>query len=416
MALPSSPWMTATEVLQPRPRVPSRISIRGKGSGHEHAATRPIFRFEMRFPSKELEEACRRADAKVISLGPREEAEHSQNSLFAEPAWPVLHDAAYYGLAGEVVRSIEPHSEADPWPRETAQRIAALLGYFGDKVLSDINGAICRTYVEHRGSTAAARRELEDLRAAINHHRREGLCSAIVEVILPEASPARVRWLTRQEAARLLWAAWRYRELQKGKPTGRRSRQHIARFILLALYTGTRAGAICGAALQPTVGRGWIDVARGVFYRRPDGERETKKRKPPVPLPPELHGHMRRWKRRGQRFAVEWLGEPVSSIKKAFRAVAEDAGLGPDVTPHVLRHTAATWLMQAGTDPWEAAGFLGMTVETLMSRYGHHHPDYLSGARGAFSRHRYRHRNTATEREQTSPNMTKITEFSVGGR
>ena len=135
-----------------------------------------------------------------------------------------------------------------------------------------------------------------------------------------------------------------------------------------------------------------------------------------VPLPPELHGHLRRWKRRGQRFAVEWLGEPVSSIKKAFRAVAEDAGLGPDVTPHVLRHTAATWLMQAGTDPWEAAGFLGMTVETLMSRYGHHHPDYLSGARGAFSRHRYRHRNTATEREQTSPNVTKIAEFSVGGR
>lgn len=213
-----------------------------------------------------------------------------------------------------------------------------------------------------------------------------------------------------------LGAAWRYREVQKGKPTGRRSRQHIARFILLALYTGTRAGAVCGAALHPTIGRGWIDVARGVFYRRPDGERETKKRKPPVPLPPALHGHLRRWKRRGQRFAVEWLGEPVSSIKKAFRAVAQDAGLGPNVTPHVLRHTAATWLMQAGTDPWEAAGFLGMTVETLMNRYGHHHPDYLSCARGAFSRHRYRHRNTATEREQTSPNVTKIAEFSVGGR
>jgi hypothetical protein len=40
--------------------------------------------------------------------------EHSQNSHFAEPAWPVMHEAAYYGLAGEVVRSIEPHSEADP--------------------------------------------------------------------------------------------------------------------------------------------------------------------------------------------------------------------------------------------------------------------------------------------------------------
>jgi site-specific recombinase XerD len=74
-------------------------------------------------------------------------------------------------------------------------------------------------------------------------------------------------------------------------------------------------------------------------------------------------------------------------MAKAFRAVAKDAGLAPDGMPHVLRHTAATWLMQAGTDPWEAAGFLGMTVETLMGRYGHHHPDYLSGARGAFSRH-----------------------------
>jgi Protein of unknown function (DUF3987) len=43
-----------------------------------------------------------------------EEAEDSQNSHFAEPAWPVIHEAAYYGLAGEVVRRIEPHSEADP--------------------------------------------------------------------------------------------------------------------------------------------------------------------------------------------------------------------------------------------------------------------------------------------------------------
>jgi integrase len=320
---------------------------------------------------------------------------------------PIADVLALYG------RDVAPkHSR----PQETAQRIATLLGYFGEKFLSDINGAVCRAYVEHRGSSAAARRELEDLRAAINHHRREGLCSAIVEVVLPEASPARDRWLTREEAARLLWAAWRYCEVQKGKPTGRRSRRHIARFILLALYTGTRAGAVCGAALQPTVGRGWIDVARGVFYRRPEGERETKKRKPPVPLPPELHGHLRRWKRRGQQFAVEWRGGPVSSIKKAFRAVVADAGLGTDVTPHVLRHTAATWLMQAGTDPWEASGFLGMTVETLMSRYGHHHPDYLSGARSGFSRRRNRHRKPATEREQTSSNVAKIAEFARGGR
>jgi hypothetical protein len=35
-------------------------------------------------------------------------------SQFAAPAWPLMDEAAYHGLAGEVVRAIEPHSEADP--------------------------------------------------------------------------------------------------------------------------------------------------------------------------------------------------------------------------------------------------------------------------------------------------------------
>ena len=39
-------------------------------------------------------------------------------------------------------------------------------------------------------------------------------------------------------------------------------------------------------------------------------------------------------------------------------------------------------------DMWEAAGYLGMTVEMLSQRYGHHHPDHLSGAKRAFTRHR----------------------------
>jgi hypothetical protein len=37
----------------------------------------------------------------------------------------------------------------------------------------------------------------------------------------------------------------------------------------------------------------------------------------------------------------------------------------------------------------EAAGFLGMSAEVLLSTYGHHHPDFLRGAANAItSRHR----------------------------
>ncbi|WP_349644615.1 MULTISPECIES: hypothetical protein [unclassified Bradyrhizobium] len=50
------------------------------------------------------------------------------------------------------------------------------------------------------------------------------------------------------------------------------------------------------------------------------------------------------------------------------------------MTPHTLRHTAATLLMQRAAPAWEAAGYLGMSVETLQKVYGHHHPDFMQGA------------------------------------
>lgn len=267
-------------------------------------------------------------------------------------------------------------------------RIRALRDFFGTDTLARVNGDRCRRYAATR-PPGSGRRELEDLRAAINHHRREGLCSEIVEVWLPPRGRSRDRWLTRAEVARMIWHAWRYREQQNAIGTDRRTRRHIARFILIALYSGSRRAAVCAAALAPTDGRGWIDLDRGVFYRRAAGRRESKKRAPAIPLPARLLAHLRRWKRAGQIYAVEWNGEPIASPRKAFASVVTSAGLDPrEVTPHILRHTAATWLMQAGTDLWEAAGYLGMTVEMLSERYGHHHPQHLQNARSAFDRHR----------------------------
>jgi integrase len=87
--------------------------------------------------------------------------------------------------------------------------------------------------------------------------------------------------------------------------------------------------------------------------------------------------HMRRWVRRGVigSHFVEWHGAPVSSVKTAFRRAVALAGLWGKVTPHTLRHTAATWLMQRGVPIWQAAGYLGMSAQILEQTYGHHHPD-----------------------------------------
>ena len=70
----------------------------------------------------------------------------------------------------------------------------------------------------------------------------------------------------------------------------------------------------------------------------------------------------------------------MASVKTAFKSAVRLAGLEGGISPHTLRHTAATWLMQRGTDPWQAAGYLGMSLDVLLNTYGHHHPDYLSDA------------------------------------
>jgi integrase len=314
---------------------------------------------------------------------------------------------------------------------ETKQRVLALDAWWADQTLAEVNGANCRAYVLHRTGqrwkaakpektgraprmvTAAARRELEDLRAAINYHRREGLCSEIVSVMLPERAGARERWLTRSEAARLLWAAWRARQVMRDEETLRAVGRHVARFILVGLYTGTRSAAICGAALMPTVGRGHVDLEHGVFYRLAIGRRQTKKRQPPVKLPPRLLAHMRRWAAHGlaRKAVVEWNGKPVESVRRGFAAAVQAAGLGSDVTPHILRHTCATWLMQSGVNLWDAAGFLGMTVQQLEKGYGHHHPDYQEEAASALGG-QYGARNTVNKTRRTKTNVTKIADFS----
>jgi integrase len=263
--------------------------------------------------------------------------------------------------------------------------------------LSEVNGVSCRAYTKFRGNNGGSRRDLEDLRAAINHHAKEGFHRGTVRVVLPEKGLARDRWLDRSEAAKLIWACWRYRETQtvhigplKGQKveTDKRPRRHVARFVLIGLYTGTRAGAIATASPYRAEGISFVDLEGGIFNRRAIGKRATTKRQTPVPLPNRLLAHLRRWARLsiGKSHFVEWNGKPVASVKTGFASGVRIAGLDVvtgNVTPYTLRHTAATWLMQRGAPMWQAAGFLGMSEKTLRDTYGHHHPDFLREAADA---------------------------------
>lgn len=273
-------------------------------------------------------------------------------------------------------------------PKAGCAMIGNLNEFFGAHSIGELNGSLQRAYAAQRGSQSAARRELETLAAAINYHIRDmvGGVNMLFRPVLPEAAPARERWLTRSEAARLILAAWRLREVRNGKPTGRYLARHIARFILAGLYTGTRAGAICGAALMPTIGRGYVDLEAGHFVRLAYGKRQTNKRQPPIDLPPRLLTHMRRWHRLGisTKAVVEWQGQPVQSVKKVWPKVVKAAGLASDVKerkviPHTLRHTAISWYLRSGTPIDQVSDFCGVSVQIIKKHYKHHIPGGFDG-------------------------------------
>jgi integrase len=321
-------------------------------------------------------------------------------------------------------------------PSITKARVMTLARWWGGKTLAEVNGTSCREYVAHRTAqprraakpdvtgnparmvtAAGARRELEDLRSAINHHRTEGLCSEFVGVALPDKNDPKEDWLTRSEAARLIWAAWRARQKIGQGITDRDVGRHVARFMLVGFYTGTRHGAICSAALTPAVGRGYVDTERGVFYRRRQGARQTKKRQPPVRLPARLLAHLRRWERLGisRHAVVEWNGKPVASVRKSFAAAARSAGIDRHITPHICRHTAATWAMQQGADIWQVAGWLGMSAEVLERVYGHHHPDFQSDVAERMSGQK-RDRNNVNKRARSTTPDANIINLSRRGQ
>jgi integrase len=249
-------------------------------------------------------------------------------------------------------------------PGNVAHTIGNLLKWWSGKRVSEIAGPTCRAYALDRPASAA-RRDLETLRAAVRYwHAHKHPLPVVPTVVLPDKVEGRERWLTRSEAAQLLRTA--------------RRAPHLARFILLGLYTGSRSGVLLGLEWS------WVDLNSGTMRRRAPGKAESKtKRTPRVRLGSRILAHLRRWRRLDDakvKRVVHYDGRPVTKLRRSWVTARDRAGLDDAVTPHTLRHTRATWMMHDRVDLWQAAGALGMSVRMLERTYGHHHPDWQKEA------------------------------------
>jgi len=245
---------------------------------------------------------------------------------------------------------------------KAAHNISNLTPFWGKKRAADVNAENCEAYSKSRPASAA-RRDLEVLRAALFywHEKKEPLARA-PQIVLPDKSEPRERWLTEEEAHRLRRAAMKH--------------EHLYRFVILALKTGSRSAVLFNLKWEQ------VDLRSGVLTRKAAGETEAaNKRKPPVKLGRAVVRLMKRWKKRDGKIkhVIHYDGQPIQKLRRSWDSACLEAGL-EDVSPHTLRHTRATWLMQKGIDPWEASGHLGMSLRTLENTYGKHHPDFQSKA------------------------------------
>lgn len=235
----------------------------------------------------------------------------------------------------------------------------------GSKPLAAVDIPLCRWYKQQRRvKDATTRRELGVLQAAANHALRWRRITAaeMPSIELPPNSDPRMLWLFEDELQRLRDAA-----------TGR-----ARLFIDLAYYTASRKGAIEHLTWDR------VDLVNRRISLADPRDRLNKKRKPVVPIAEPLAERLR------QETGAGYVLGHAQDIRPAFDAVAHRAGLEilparegrPEgrLTPHVLRHTRATHLLQKGVQPFAVAALLGDTLTTVLRVYGHHCPSYLEEA------------------------------------
>ena len=257
-----------------------------------------------------------------------------------------------------------------------------LLAYFGHMGFSALTPQDCQDYVDARAAgqvswrdeagrlrggrkskPGSTRRELSMLVAAGNYLVRTKKLAArdLPYIPLPEQCEARDLWLTREQAVQLLDAC---------QPDKSARLTRVFRFTACALYTGSRREVV-ESLPWPRVSftSDWID------FQKP-GRRRTKKRRGKVPMSDELRAIMQR--AYDERINEWFLDKPTTCYDEVIKVAAS---IGLDwVTPHVLRHTWATWAAQDGVSLYEIAGVLHDTITTVERVYAHHCPSHLRGA------------------------------------
>lgn len=258
---------------------------------------------------------------------------------------------------------------ADKQGRRIAQNMTwsrtQIMPFFGALKPSDITPKLCRAYTAKRMAlgkkTSTVRTELNQMRTAMLWAAKHAMIAAAPKMEMPPVGPPRERHLTHAEFDALLAEA-------KGTP-------HLRLYLLLAISTAGRNAAL----LELTWDR--VDFERGNIILGDKNMLRPMKGRATVPMTNALRAALTvaRHHARTDR-VIEFAGQPVASVRTSLSKAVARAKLD-DVSPHVLRHSAAVWMAEAGHSMDEIAAILGHSDNLITQRvYSRFSPSHLRRA------------------------------------
>ena len=251
--------------------------------------------------------------------------------------------------------------------------ITHLNDLMGENQLSDIDVIACRSYREARRAALVIRhkklyntsdstvaRELGVLKAASNNALKWKLLTAdlMPTFEIPNDLPKRVIWLLDDEMKRMYDTA-HHDEI-------------MYMFIKLLYFTGSRRTAIESLEWSQ------VDLINKVIHLAKPDEKKTNKRRPTIPLNAAMCEALSDFPTRGKyRYVFRRNTNRYGALIKLFEDARildlpeKDGRPAGRMTPHILRHTRATHLLENGMPLYGVAKLLGDNPSTVERVYAH---------------------------------------------
>ena len=349
------------------------------------------------------------AAAKVLAETERKHAEQVAAGLGADAAGKTVEHATYH-LAVEAhtnARGKPINEETRTMYRQKGGHLGRLLRVCGGCAAGDVDGSLTEAceakhasieltnlkrhdvvrYIDHRISEGAARttirKDLNTLSVALKLAADRGWCShsLAADCIPPFAaeSTPRTRWLTHEEFPKLLAALDTTEQLTKPHADPHKESKRLAalegrRIVVADRQRFVMVGCLSGAELSALERLDWTDINfAAMTIRIPGTKNATRDRT--IGLDPQLAFALAKVpeaKRKGR------VLRPWTNACHDLGVACERAGI-PKATPHSLRHTFASWLVQAGVDTFRVGKLMGHKDSKMVERYyGHLKPKNLS--------------------------------------